>query len=319
MLACGGTDAITPPPESRLPPPVKLAYTDMSGLLFVFNTGTNTKQSIGDGANELAWSPNGSELAVARVVQKSQLLYVWRAVTGQLVELDSIPLPTLCDNRGCYAYPHYFEPAWSPDSRELAYLVGSEIRVANADGMSRRTISLPSGTDARGLRWTPDGRFLTYVDMSSEQSARELRGVAAATGGAPIVMLTTDNYIGMYAWAPDSKKVAVTTEIDISVWENGARLGSTALPVNSPTWSPDGSRIAVFGSSSAEGIYTVNDRSDGLRPVTYDGESGSGLTWTSDGKMLAFSTMEGFFFADPEGGATYKLLGPIGVFAMTAP
>ncbi|MDP9206218.1 MAG: hypothetical protein M3P12_12340 [Gemmatimonadota bacterium] len=267
----------------------------------------------------MAWSPDGSKLAYARLKPAQQVLYVWNEASGQSVQLDATPVTTLCDYRGCYTYFHPFNPTWSPDSREIAYTNGSEIRIMSADGASRRVIALPAGTNTQSVVWTPDGRFVSYVDYATAESATAIRGVSAVSGGSPIILVQTSNSIGEYAWSPDSKRVVITTDTDISVREGNVLIGSTAFGSALPRWSPEGSRVAFYGTNAEpRDIYTINANGSDLRQVTYGDAGGSGLAWTSDGTMLVFAR-EALFFTDVRGGAVYKFLDEVGVFSITHP
>jgi Tol biopolymer transport system component len=325
LAGCGGSDGIVAPPESQMPPSVKVAYTALfadAPRLVVLNTGTHVQRTVSDSTNELVWSPDGSKLAYARVKatqQGEQVLWVWNEASGQSVQLDATPVTTLCDYRGCYVYLRPFNPAWSLDSREIAYLNGSEIRILSADGASRRVIALPAGTNAQSVAWTPDGRFVSYVDVSTEESAKAIRGVSAVSGGSPIILVQNSETIGEYAWSPDAKRVVITAGNAILVREGNVLLGSTPLAAVSPRWSPDGSRVAFYGTNAEpRDIYTINANGSDVRRVTYGDAGGSGLAWTSDGTMLVFSRY-GLFFTDVRGGAVYKFLDDVGVFSITHP
>jgi Tol biopolymer transport system component len=324
LVGCGSSDAIVPPPESQLPPSAKIAYipffTDAS--LVVLNTGTHLQRTVSDSTNEAVWSPDASKLAYARVraaQQGMQTLYVWSEASGESVQLDSTPVTTLCDNHGCYVYLHPFDPAWSPDSREMAYGNGPEILILSADGSSRRMIPLAAGVNASSVAWTPDGRFVSYVDGSTEESARAIVGVPAVGTGSPATLVQTSGSIGEYAWSPDSKRVVVSTGGAISVYQGNALVGSTALGAVLPRWSPDGSRVAFYGTNADPAdIYTINANGSDLRRVTYGDAGGSELAWTSDGNMLVFSR-SGLFFTGVRGGAVFKLLDDVDIFSITKP
>jgi Tol biopolymer transport system component len=323
LVGCGGSDAISPPPDSHLPPSAKIAYTvSAAASLVVLNTGTHAQRVISDTTNEVVWSPDGSKLAYARVrdgQQGTQTLYAWTEASGQSLQLDATPVTTICDNHGCYVYLHHFAPSWSPDSRELAYAYGTEIRILSADGSSRRVIPLPAGANVQSVTWTPDGRFVTYVDYASAESAKAIVGVAPTGSGSPVTLVQAANTIGEYAWSPDSKRVVVTVDGGISVYQGNALVGSTALGAALPRWSPDGSRVAFYGMNvDPADIYTVDANGSDLRRVTYGDAGGSDLAWTSDGTMLAFDR-SGLYFAGVGGGAVFKLLDDVGVFSIAHP
>jgi TolB protein len=200
--------------------------------------------------------------------------------------------------------------AWSPDGTRIAYTrrtasgddVGT-IAVADADGRNQRDVSSP---DAHGPVWSPDGTKLLFRTFDSERRTAELWVVGADGAGslrlAEVAALRVTGDGGRellpYAWAPDSRTVALASGASAGLGEPTATLvvirddGSGRRQVTERqitaswfSWSPDGSRLAF--SSSGLGLHVVRADGDGLR-LLVPGDVRS-WSWSPDGSRLAFT------------------------------
>lgn len=90
--------------------------------------------------------------------------------------------------------------AFSPDSKSLAFVMHGDLWLMNLS--DRSLISLTSGQGVGALTWSPNGRWIAYVQGSS------LRRIGIS--GAPLELLTsgTVNYPTL-AWSGDSDKGAL--------------------------------------------------------------------------------------------------------------
>ncbi len=104
-----------------------------------------------------------------------------------------------------------FQPAWSPDGKEVAYLEDrTELKVLNLDSGDTRTI-LPGDRNysyADGdqwYRWSPDGQWFLVTFLSADRWSEEV-GLVAADGKGEVQNLTLSGY-GDNAphWAMDGK------------------------------------------------------------------------------------------------------------------
>jgi Tol biopolymer transport system component len=177
-----------------------------------------------------AWSPDGSEIAlfvgdatgdVSKNVDNVHVMTANGTNVRQLVDADK-------SGSGWEV-----EPAWSPDSRRLAFTVYTtdatgiafgKIYVVNADGSALRRVSADKpDVDDNHPTWSPDGARIGFSRQTGEDSAI---WVMNADGSSPKALTP----------------------------ERGSRD-------EDPDWSPDGARIAFgridIGLTSAD-IYAIN-------------------------------------------------------------
>jgi Tol biopolymer transport system component len=106
-----------------------------------------------------AWSPDGRK--IAWVSQMSGGYRIW------VMNVDGSGQTMLSTQ------PYSFRPVWSPDGTMIAYDADSnedgwqEVWVMNADGSNQRQLVNPvPGSDRWVYSWSPDGRYITFTDIS---------------------------------------------------------------------------------------------------------------------------------------------------------
>jgi TolB protein len=129
------------------------------------------------------------------------------------------------------------------------------VYVMNADGSAQRKLVDSTETCGQewGHAWSPDGRRIAIV----------------STGGSP----TGAPPFGeseIYLMNADGSGLRELTRDDVRE--------------NSPSWSPDGRRIAFLGS----GIRVVNADGSGLHRLTRKGWGNFTPAWSPDGQKIAF-------------------------------
>jgi hypothetical protein len=136
--------------NSGVHPPVSL-YDLASGALTTVLTRT---PGI---VYQLAWSPDGTRLAVA----------------GRSVESgDDTPALTVVDRQGHVVRVWEFGSAvwsvqWSPDGRELGWMMvgdpnGDELTITTVSGNARESYPIKTSDDPAAWGWSPDGYWLAY-------------------------------------------------------------------------------------------------------------------------------------------------------------
>jgi Tol biopolymer transport system component len=214
------------------------------------------------------------------------------------------------------------DPAWSPDGRKIAFtaldytLRSFYIAVVNSDGTGRRSLDpprLPVTHDAQPS-WSPDGKKIAFIRFVREGYFGQFEIFVMTADGQDATRLThADGDAGILgstepAWSPDGSRIAFTRTVGsdtaITVEEvfvmNADGTGAVrlthsdtgvALPfAGSPTWSPNGNRIAfhTFRPGGAD-IYTMKpDGSDVTPAVTTVGPD-LYPAWSPDGTKLAYA------------------------------
>jgi Tol biopolymer transport system component len=217
------------------------------------------------------------------------------------------------------------DPDWSADGKKIAFtaidreFAAFHIAVVNADGTGRRAIDPPRVPlrDDFQPTWSPDGTKIAFVREVPEGPFLDRREIFVMTAdGQDATRLSfRDPAAGDLAafepaWSPDGSRIAFTRTVpspslitadDIFVMNadgtnvtrlthNDTSIGQTN---SSPSWSPDGSRIAFFSSRDGRaGIFTM--RSDGTDVTRLSGgDRGREPAWSPDGTRIAFSMQLG--------------------------
>lgn len=147
---------------------------------------------------------------------------------------------------------------WSTDGRHIVYVFGtsytSEIRVMDADGSHRRSVTTISGYNA-DPDWAPDGGFIVFVTNPANQLKANIAIIGVDGAGFRIV-------------------------------------GSPGLTGATPRWSPDGAQIAFseFLPGGQPALFVVNTDGTELRQVT-EGHYDIQPVWSPDSHWLVFTSI----------------------------
>ncbi|MSR03511.1 MAG: S9 family peptidase [Gemmatimonadetes bacterium] len=224
---------------------------------------------------DLAWSPDGTRLALLAESGGRPALYVMTRASGAVRQVAWL--------RGNTAGLR-----WSPDGRTIALL--------NTENPTR-----PSGPLA------PQARDTGLIGRQFD--AQRIAAVDLTTGVVRQIS-RPDLYVHEFAWSPDGSRFLAaaapgpgdsgwyTDEIWImDATGSGARsLGKPGMQIASPRWSPDGSRIAyVGGLMSDEGVpggdvYLVDAAGGVPRNLTPGIQiSPNWLAWTAGPNRIVFT------------------------------
>ncbi len=207
-------------------------------------------------------------------------------------------------------------PSFSPDGKFLVYTRREAGRwdLYERDLSSLAITELTPGSSADNVQpaWSPDGNTIAF------RSERDGGGLFLMdTKTRRVSRLTNSGYNP--SWSPDSSKIVFATETFTDPAETSTlqassldivdlktrrvqRLGSAESIYDGvqPTWSPDGRRIAFWGTDrdGARDIWTVsaeaaNGQSVDPKRVTHDTWTDWSANWSPDGNYLYFSSDRG--------------------------
>ena len=171
----------------------------------------------------------------------------------------------------------YYSPTWSPDGLRIAFWSDRDdpdpdddkyiynIYVMNADGSGVTRLTYSEASDYSPT-WSPDGLHIAFYSNRDDPDPGDYEYIR--------------NIYVMNADGSDQ-----------------TRLTDNEVSDSSPSWSPDGSRIAFDSDRSGNReIYVMNvDGSDQTR-LTYNETHDWGPSWSPDGSRIAFmSNRDGEF------------------------
>ena len=253
----------------------QLATGGLDGIVRVWNaeTGELQKALVGHDSYiyDLAWSPDGRTLASAGSHDATTRL--WDVRTG--LHLRSLKHPSWV-----------YKIGWSPDGRMLV-ASGGESGIAI---FWEVTLGVERGKVEHGRRvlsnvWSPDGESVaftcsgqaTQVFDTTEFKVRKSLGET---------QLTDTNY--SVAWSPDSKLLAVASNVGTKIWDADAGELKQSLegPTTTAAWSPDGKVLATAYSGNAVQTWNTTD----WKLIKALPLGATALAWSTDGSKLSLMT-----------------------------
>jgi Tol biopolymer transport system component len=162
------------------------------------------------------------------------------------------------------------QPDWSPDGTKIAFVNSQpsddEVFIMNADGTGGAKLTDALLTDANPA-FSPDGTMIAFASQRSASSG--------STGGDFEIYLMNVNGTVL------------------------GRLTSNRVDEFSPSWSPDGSKIAVITDG---GVSTITVSNNTLTPIVTAAGQYRRVRWSPDGTRIAFTRDNKLFSVNPAGG-----------------
>lgn len=250
------------------------------------------------------YSPDGKTLAWALDLDGSENFHI---ILHDLTTSESRDLTPGID----FTIQSFF--AWSPDSRQLAYLADKagnfDLYILNVDSPSRSaTVGPSSGTSSDRLlfspggpasfvRWSPDGNYLAVVaDMEWQADGTFIvpldGGPAQRIGGEEHPMDASQP-----AWSPDSTKLVFSSnssgwsQIGVYHLADGRIewLTSNEGDKNNAAWSPDGKRLAWIHNLGETAWVDIRSENGTTRRVQTEAGFAYWPTFTLDGNSILFA------------------------------
>jgi TolB protein len=299
-LGCGAGDASSGGEDNRSGSGRPAIAFSFGGRIYMMRPDGSGRRRLTGGRfardaatdSEPAWSPDATTLAVTRWVG------VGEASRRQIYLLD----PRGGRARRLGVEGDVSSPAWSPDGRRIAFVRETDsdeaIVVADLDGGEQQVLQSVSARpedriDVGEPAWSPDGTRLAYTQTTLDRRHTfrpSLYVVDIRTAGTRLLARDAADA----AWSPSGRRIAFASVRDRNgkrCWDqchlwaelyvmdadgtDPVRLTHNRGDERSPSWSPDGRRIAFASDRNYPGVG--NSEIYSIRP------DGTCLTWLTNG------------------------------------
>jgi tricorn protease len=185
----------------------------------------------------------------------------------------------------------------SPDGKRALFGArGDVFTVPVKDGPTRNITSTP-GTHERASKWSPDGKWISYISDATGEDEIYIR---AQDGLAPAIQLTSggDTYKYPMLWSPDSKKILWADKklrlqyVDVESKDVTLVNQATAWEFSAAAWSPDSKWICYARPEEKQmtTLYLYSIASGIATPVTRGWYASTSPAFSSDGAYLFFAS-----------------------------
>jgi Tol biopolymer transport system component len=191
------------------------------------------------------------------------------------------------------------EPLWSPDGAQIAFLQSPRtLHTISASGGAPTAIAI----NVLKYHWSPNGRHLAVVRQDGqggeeltlfETTTETFTPVATAASIWDVTWSSDSLFLGFRVWE-------ATSGIEVHLLEVGEGESQILGPGHSPSWSPDGQRLAYLGPVNLDGSpgLQIVDRDTGARvEVPNEGH----FTWSPDSRYIALVDVNGLAIIEVDG------------------
>lgn len=201
----------------------------------------------------------------------------------------------------------------SPDGTLIAFDTCAKsdrtITIVALDGSDARPLVPVYGDSCADLRWSRDGRRLSYGSPLD----RQLHVIDLESGIDTPLPYTSPAY-SWHSWSPAGDAIVYELGrggsrridmIDLATWKTRTLVGKAQFGVCelwAPDWSPAGDRIAF--TSCDKTLYVINVDGTGLTPLAV---SAYAPRWSPDGSSLLFLSGQTLMRVVPGAGKAVRL------------
>ena len=261
-----------------------------------------------------SWSPDGTQIAFWSD-RNGGSYFVMSALGGK--QPRELPISkAIFSSYGQTSAAHISgsgAPQWSPDGKELACIVTDSIgiyiiEIVDLQTDHSRKVRFTGKDWQFDLNWSPDGRFLAYVDAYDRSWDISQIWILRISDGKSFAV--TDGMTNDWSpsWSSNGKYLYFVSNrggsMDLwqqSIGKDGTPKGSpqpvtTAVGMRNAVFSPDGSKLAYSKGRRVDNIWSVPILEDRMATwedaiqVTFDQAAIQHVNVSPDGKWLLFNS-----------------------------
>ena len=191
------------------------------------------------------------------------------------------------------------EMSLSPDGSRMAVTARGEVFNVPVQKGVTRNITRSSGSNDRGAKWSPDGKYIAYISDITGETEIWMQG----EDGIPQQMTKgNDTYIRQLMWSPDSKNIIYTDRknrvmmLDVATKNKKQLLHSPNSEFRSVSYSPDSKWITYTkpAKNTMSVVYAYNIPTGKEIAITEDWYNSSSPVFSTDGRYIIFTSARDF-------------------------
>jgi tricorn protease len=271
------------------------------GNLWAYETKSRQTRRVTNHADfDVLWPSAGPD---AVVYENGGYVYLYDTAKGKS---ERVPIRVYGDFAGTVPY---FEKVKdniqngdvSPTGVRAVFEARGDIFTVPAKEGEPRNISNSQGVRERGVAWSPDGRWISYLSDRTGEYEIYLR---RQDGSGDERKLTTglDAWTFTPAWSPDSKKLAFGDKkqrlriLDVESGKISDADRSTRNDITTYVWSPDSRWIAYTKTAETQysTIWLYSLDSNRAAQLTSSLTSDANPVWDPKGRYLYFTSNRDF-------------------------